>query len=294
MTGLTVDQIVRTTLVLLAIGVVLISSLLLIPGKREAAKDTFEAMLSMLVVTVTTLVMFWGGPLTLIPFLLLLAYRTGYEAALVLFGQIHAIKIGIGAAVISAIAVSIPVSALAFAGFWMLLLARRVMVPMAADSSLRRLVDLLIYPILPVGILSAAALTPELRPIVLLIYVLVELFDSHAYACGKFLGRTPAFPKLSPKKTIEGLIGGAVCILLISTGTAWAVGLSVSQAALLTVLACVFGIAGDLAASRIKREGGVKDYPVVLKKQGGALDIWDSWIAAGAAISVLILIRDLM
>jgi len=245
-------------------------------------------------VTVTTLAAFWGGIYTLLPCLLLLAFRTGYEAAHVLLGPKRAIHVRAGAALIAAIAASLPLFAPMVVGLWMLLLFRRVMVSAATGQQMSKLVDLFLYPILPMAILTVAAVDPELRPTMLILYVLVELFDSHAYACGKFLGRTQAFPVLSPRKTVEGLIGGAICVLLIATGTAWVVGLSVVQATMLTLLACVLGVAGDLAGSRIKRQGGVKDYPTVLKSQGGALDIWDSWISAGAGVAVLIMMRDLL
>lgn len=294
MTGLTVDQIVKTTLILLALSVLVVASLLLIPGKKETARDTFRALQSMLVVAVVTLAVFWAGTYVLVPMLLLLAYRTGYEAAFVLLGEKFAIKVGLGAALVAAICASLPILALMCAGIWLLLLARRVMMPAHMSEKMATVADLFLYPILPVAILTAAASDPEMRATVLVLYVIVELFDSCAYGCGKFFGRTPAFPALSPRKTVEGLIGGVVCILAITMGTAWFVGLSVGQAALLTGLACILGVAGDLAGSRIKRQGGVKDFPPVIKRQGGALDIWDSWISAGAGVSVLIAIRDLL
>ena len=46
-------------------------------------------------------------------------------------------------------------------------------------------------------------------------------------------------------------------------------------------------VAGDLAASRLKRMAGVKDYPVLMRRQGGVLDSLDSWIAAGAGLVAL-------
>lgn len=294
MNVLTVDQIVSTTLVLLAIGVVLISSLFLVPGKREAARDTFQALLSMLVVTLTTLGVFWGGTYTLLPFLLLLAFRTAQEAGQVLWTAERGLNLGVGTALLVLPVLLWPPLTYGVPGLWLLLFARRISVPASTGTSLGHLTDLFLYPILPVILLASAAMDPVLRPTMLLLYVVVELFDSMAYATGKFLGRTPAFPVLSPRKTIEGLAGGAICILLIALGTAWVVGLPLVPAALVTTVACAVGVAGDLTASRIKRAAGVKDYPAVLKKQGGALDIWDSWIAAGAAVSVLLMLRDLL
>ncbi len=294
MSGLSVAQIVLTTAVLLAIGAGLVTSLLLVPGKREAAKDTFFAMLSMLVVASTMLLVFWFGDYTLLPFMLLLAGRTGYEAAAVLLSKRLGLWVGIGTALIALLAMLVPLAVAALSGLWLLVLARQIMVPRSKAAPGRKYGALLVYPILPVAVLAAAVMDSELRPLMLLIYVLVELFDSCAYAAGKFLGRTLAFPVLSPRKTVEGLIGGAVCLMLMAAGVAVWAGLSVIGAMLLALLAGVFGVAGDLTASRLKRSAGVKDFPVVLKKQGGALDVFDSWIAAGGAIALLILLWDLV
>lgn len=294
MVGWSVNDIVVTTAIILVIGSGLITSLLLVPGKREAAKDTFFAMLSMTVVAGSVLFAFWGGAYTLVPLIILLAGRIGYEAATVLFDAHIGLKIGLGTAIIAVLSMLVPNASLALVGLWLLILARHIMVPETNGSPRQKLRALFLYPILPMAVLAAAALNPDLRPVVLIVYVLVELFDSCAYAAGKFLGRTQAFPVLSPRKTIEGLIGGAICLMVFASAVAAWAGLSIFGAALLALLAGILGVAGDLAASRLKRAGKVKDFPVVFKKQGGALDVFDSWIAAGAAISVLILVRDLL
>lgn len=289
-----VNEIVQITAILLIIGSLMVSSLFLIPGKREAARDTFEALLSMLIVAGTILIVFWGGTYLLVPFFLLLAYRAAFEAAHVRIGATSAPKAGFCAVILAGLTMLLPLMAVALAGLWMLIFSRQVFVPNPDTRPTRTSAELTLFPLIPVAILSSAALVPELRPLILIIYVLVELFDSCAYAVGKFLGRTPAFPVLSPRKTIEGLVGGALCLMLVVAGiTVWA-EFPVWPAIALTMAACVFGVAGDLAGSRLKRAAGVKDFPPVLKKQGGALDVFDSWISAGAAISAILLVKNLL
>lgn len=294
MIGVTVTEIVIVAGVLLLIGSGLVSSLLLLPGKREVARETFRAMLSMVVVAATVLLVFWGQAYTIVPFMLLLAFRTTFEATEVLLGRRLSLRFGIGAALVAAVAMLSPKFVLALAGLWLLILGRQVSVRGPDTDTPRKIAALFLYPILPMAILASAALDPQLRPVVLIVYVLVELFDSCAFASGKFFGRTQAFPVLSPRKTVEGLIGGAICLMIISAATAALMGLSVPYAALLALLAGMFGVAGDLAASRLKRAGKVKDFPVVVKMQGGALDVFDSWISAGAAIAFLVLLKDMM
>lgn len=289
MISVTVEQVVQTTAILLVLGAVMVSSLLLVPGKRDAARDTFQAMLSMLLVAGTMLVVFAGGAYTLVPFFVLLAIRTGYEATIIQSDKNTALRLSVASGVLTALALLVPLLGIAFVGLWLVIVGRSVTVPNKSRTRLWQLVELLLFPMLPVAILAAAALDPALRPVVLIIYVLVELFDSCAYAAGKFLGKTPAFPILSPRKTIEGLFGGAVCLALVVAGVALWAGLPVGSSIVLACLSGAFGVAGDLAGSRLKRSAGVKDFPPVLKKQGGALDILDSWIAAGAAVSMILL-----
>ena len=289
-----VNEIVQITAILLVVGAAMVSSLLLVPGKRQAAQDTFFAMLSMLTVAITILVVFWVGLYLLVPFLLLLAFRTGYEAARVQFGAKTAVALGIGAAIVTGLAMLFPVLSLGLAGVWLLIFSRLAFVPNISDGWIKASSEILLFPVIPMAILATAALDPELRPVILIIYVLVELFDSCAYAVGKFLGRTPAFPVLSPRKTVEGLVGGAVCLMLTVAGVAVFANLPVIPSVILAGMASIFGVAGDLAGSRLKRAGGVKDFPVVLEKQGGALDVFDSWIAAGAVIALVIPLQKLL
>ena len=106
--------------------------------------------------------------------------------------------------------------------------------------------------------------------------------DVFAYFTGRFFGKHKLIPEVSPKKTVEGSIGGIVC----ATGLAILYGFIVSRATDLTPNYLVLGISvfvlsavsqvGDLIASLIKREHGIKDYGNVFPGHGGVMDRFDS------------------
>ncbi len=113
------------------------------------------------------------------------------------------------------------------------------------------------------------------------------LSDTGAYFVGTFLGKHKLAPKVSPKKTVEGSIGGlataTLFLLLIGVGyTSLLAGKGVAvqiHYPLLALLAPIFsaiGMLGDLSASAIKREYGVKDFSNIMPGHGGILDRFDS------------------
>jgi len=114
--------------------------------------------------------------------------------------------------------------------------------------------------------------------------------DIGAYAIGSSLGRHQLVPKLSPAKTVEGLIGA------IAAGTAVAVAFGVgwgrftwSQMLLFGAVVSISGVLGDLAESLMKRACGVKDSGVI-PGFGGALDILDSMLSASPVAYVLLVV----
>lgn len=120
---------------------------------------------------------------------------------------------------------------------------------------------------------------------VLLVFICAWMTDSGAYFAGRFLGRHKLAPNLSPKKTIEGSIGGSmICVvscvvylLILHQFMGYQVQVnSYLQIALVGLLASVFGQLGDLIASAIKRDCGVKDFGSILPGHGGVLDRFDS------------------
>ena len=113
------------------------------------------------------------------------------------------------------------------------------------------------------------------------IFVLIWINDSFAYLVGKTFGKTKLFPRVSPKKTVEGVIGGLVFTLI---GTYFLAKyepiLSPGQWLILAVIMVLFGTLGDLVESKLKREAGVKDSGAILPGHGGLLDRLDSLIFA--------------
>ncbi len=140
------------------------------------------------------------------------------------------------------------------------------------------------------GVLIATVVGLRLRfgfAWVILAFVVTWLNDTLAYFAGRFLGRTPFCPRISPKKTWEGFAGGAVGSVLGALGTrtvflfvpqpagerfdlSWAACLGLGLGA------AVIGPIGDLAESMLKRAAGVKDSGKLIPGHGGLLDRIDA------------------
>jgi len=106
----------------------------------------------------------------------------------------------------------------------------------------------------------------------------VWAMDITAYLAGRFFGRTPLFPSISPKKTWEGSIAGFIVCLLVAWLFNWIANLEVWQALVLGALIGVLGQFSDLIESLIKRDAEVKDSSDILPGHGGVLDRVDSFI----------------
>jgi len=110
----------------------------------------------------------------------------------------------------------------------------------------------------------------------LLYFITIWLYDSMAYVVGKKLGRRPVFPKVSPKKTIEGTIGGlilTVAIIVLVKNYFF----DIPENGVLTSLVIVFfAIFGDYVESYMKRKLGIKDSGNLIPGHGGILDRMDS------------------
>jgi len=97
--------------------------------------------------------------------------------------------------------------------------------------------------------------------------------DTGSYFAGRNFGRTPLAPRLSPKKTVEGLIGGvAAAIVAMLAASLYQGWLGVESALLIGLVAAILAPLGDLFESLIKRDAGAKDASTVLGPHGGLLD----------------------
>ena len=287
MIGMTVEQIAIGAFALLAFGYGLLLSLWLIRTKRAVASDMLKTLNVAALILVALIGTFLIGGAVQAILIVALAARIGFEAGHVRFGPNRAFASGFAASAIAAISILWPLAQILYVGLWCLLMVRLVAMPNWKNRTLHGSTELLVFPILPLGILAASAVTPILAPAMLACYILVETFDSYSLLTGKVVGRTKAFPRLSPRKTIEGLLGGVVGLMATAAIVAIALDLNVVGAMLFAMAVGAFSLAGDLGASRLKRNAGVKDYPIVFKSQGGLFDTFDSWIAAGAGISAL-------
>ncbi|MCY7328161.1 MAG: phosphatidate cytidylyltransferase [Saprospiraceae bacterium] len=103
--------------------------------------------------------------------------------------------------------------------------------------------------------------------------------DTMAYVVGSQIGKTPFFPRISPKKTWEGTLGGMVfTFLLAGLFSKWIPDFSFLQWMWLAAAVAIFGTVGDLVESMLKRSMDVKDSGSIMPGHGGFLDRFDSFI----------------
>ncbi len=103
--------------------------------------------------------------------------------------------------------------------------------------------------------------------------------DTGAYFVGSKLGRNKLLPRISPKKTWEGLFGGIFFTIVAANLIAlFATGLNLTDWIIIGVIAAVFGALGDLVESMIKRYAGQKDSGNIMPGHGGFLDRFDAFI----------------
>jgi phosphatidate cytidylyltransferase len=121
-------------------------------------------------------------------------------------------------------------------------------------------------------------------PATLLLIGTVAVSDSMQYYTGRLLGRHPLAPAISPKKTIEGAVGGVVFGTAFMTllGSRVLPFTGYAPLVILGLLVVLFGICGDLFESRLKRTAGVKDSSALIQGHGGVLDRIDALLFAVA------------
>ena len=132
-----------------------------------------------------------------------------------------------------------------------------------------------------------------------MLYVLIALIipwmsDTGAYFVGTFLGRHKMTPVISPKKSWEGFFGGWAIAVGSAVLTGWLYHLITGQdghylpLAVLAFVLAPFSVCGDLFASVIKRQSGIKDYGHIMPGHGGVMDRFDSVIAIAPVLHLLL------
>jgi phosphatidate cytidylyltransferase len=117
--------------------------------------------------------------------------------------------------------------------------------------------------------------------------------DIFAYVAGRSLGGPKLAPRLSPKKTWSGALGGLAAAVIVGACTAWLfTGGSVIRLAMAGGLLSVVSQVGDLAESAVKRYVGVKDSGRLIPGHGGLLDRVDALMAAAVAMAAIRLAGD--
>jgi phosphatidate cytidylyltransferase len=147
-----------------------------------------------------------------------------------------------------------------------------------------------LYIGLPLGMLMAIHLLGGWRATLLLIGTII-VSDSAQYYTGRAFGKRPLAPAISPKKTVEGAVGGVVFgILFVIVAGAFALpASSIALRGLLGATVVVLGILGDLFESRLKRVAGVKDSSALIPGHGGIFDRIDALLFAIPAFYYVLL-----
>jgi phosphatidate cytidylyltransferase len=146
-----------------------------------------------------------------------------------------------------------------------------------------------LYIGLPLGALAAVRAIGG-REAVLLLMLTIVISDSAQFYTGRAFGRRPLSPTISPKKTVEGAIGGMVfgTIAMVAGGRWVFPEAPPLLLALVSATISALGITGDLFESLLKRSAGVKDSSGLIPGHGGVLDRIDSWLFAAPVYYVFI------
>ncbi len=115
--------------------------------------------------------------------------------------------------------------------------------------------------------------------IILGVFILIWTYDSMAYLIGSRIGKTKLFERISPNKTIEGIIGGVISILTASVIVGFLIpSLTHLQWIIIAIIIAYFAASGDLFESLIKRSLNIKDSGNILPGHGGFLDRFDAFL----------------
>lgn len=136
----------------------------------------------------------------------------------------------------------------------------------------------IIYVAVPFALVNELVIEKEnYRPYLMMgVLIILWVNDSGAYFAGRFLGRRKLFERISPKKTWEGFIGGAICSLIAAFVFAkFNIQLDLWKWIAIAVIIVITGTLGDLVESLFKRSIAIKDSGTIIPGHGGFLDRFD-------------------
>lgn len=110
------------------------------------------------------------------------------------------------------------------------------------------------------------------------LFFVILATDMGCYFFGRKFGKHKLAPTVSPKKTIEGAVGGGVCAIVTALSVGFLVDIPLIHAFSLGIICSFFAQIGDLCESLIKRDAGVKDSSDIIPGHGGFLDRTDSYV----------------
>lgn len=131
----------------------------------------------------------------------------------------------------------------------------------------------------------------------ILVFIVSWVCDSMAYVVGSLFGKHKLIPEISPKKTVEGAIGGVVSATVAYLLFGLILDLAIPNIEVNYIILALFGLVlavvsqlGDLIASLIKREHNIKDYGKLLPGHGGIMDRFDSIMAVSTILLILTIV----
>lgn len=149
------------------------------------------------------------------------------------------------------------------------------------DDIWRVLIGILVFVPFMIGLIVIRKI---FGPFYLLYIITVVCFtDIGAFFAGKFWGKNLLVPTISPKKTIEGFLGGIILAMLIAVAGGFLLkfeDMHLLFLLTLTLVACLWSVIGDLFESMLKRQVGAKDSGILLPGHGGIFDRIDSLTSA--------------
>ena len=134
------------------------------------------------------------------------------------------------------------------------------------------------------------------RHYIIIPFVMAFMPDTGAYFAGRFFGKHKLAPVISPKKTVEGVFGGAISAVLgmLIYGAVmdlfFHMEVNYIFAAIYGLASAVGSVFGDLCFSVVKRQTGIKDYGNLIPGHGGVLDRFDSMMVVGPLAEALLLL----